>query len=231
MIPYVKLAVRQARARGTPVMRHLYLLYPRDPNVYAMTDQYMFGDSLLVAPVVTRGQTSRQVYLPEPAYFDYWSGQRVAGGRTIDVPAPLDSVPVFTRPGAIIPLLHPDVETVVPSLDGSVVSASDRAQFLEVAVFAGGDSTITLDDGTVLSQSAPREPFNPSCPERAHGAILPAASEADLWTCDACWWDDAANHVWKVAVKTSGDQIVAGPLSLRVENSPAVRHYLFSVRH
>src|SRR5262249_20009062 len=174
MIPYVKLAVRQARTRGTPVMRHLYLHYPQDPNVYTQTDEYMFGDSLLVAPVVTRGQTSRQVYLPEPSYFDFWSGQRVAGGRAIDVSAPLDDVPELAVPGAIIPLLHPDVETVVPSGDGSVVSAADRADFLEVAVFAGGDSTVALDDGTVLSQSAPREPFTPSSPQLSTTPIPPA---------------------------------------------------------
>src|SRR5262249_44372007 len=231
MIPYVKLAVRQARALGTPVMRHLYLHYPQDPNVYTQTDEYMFGDSLLVAPVVTRGQTSRQVYLPEPSYFDFCSGQRVAGGRAMDVSAPLDAVPVFARPGAIIPLLHPDVETVVPSGDRGVVSAADRADFLEVAVFAGGDSAITLDDGTVLSQSAPHEPFIPSSPQLFTGPIPPASSEADLWTCDACVWDDTVNHVWKVAVKTSTDTISAGPLSLRVEGSPTVRRYLFSVRH
>ena len=231
MIPYVKLAVRQAQARGTPVMRHLYLLYPQDQNVYTISDEYMFGDSLLVAPVVTRGQTSRQVYLPEPAYFDFWSGQRVVGGRAIDVSAQLDAVPVFALRGAIVPLLHPDVETVVPSLDGSVVSAEDRADFLEVAVFAGGNSTVTLEDGTMLSQSAPNEPFTPTSPQRAAGSIPLAASEADLWTCDACAWDDPANHLWKVAVNTSSDTITAGPLTLSVQGSPAARHYLFSVRH
>jgi alpha-glucosidase (family GH31 glycosyl hydrolase) len=65
LIPYVKLAVAQARARGTPIMRHLFMLYPRDPNVWALADEYMLGDGLLIAPSVTRGATSRDVYLPE----------------------------------------------------------------------------------------------------------------------------------------------------------------------
>ena len=76
MLPYVKLAVAQARAHGWPVMRHLFLDHPRDPRTWTIADEYMYGDSLLVAPVVTRGATSRSVYLPEAAYFDYWTGAR-----------------------------------------------------------------------------------------------------------------------------------------------------------
>ena len=81
MLPYVRLAVKEAQAQGTPVMRHMYLYYPTDPNVYGMGDEYMYGDSLLVAPVVTRGQTSRAVYLPDAQYFDFspegaWSPSR-----------------------------------------------------------------------------------------------------------------------------------------------------------
>lgn len=231
MLPYVRLAVAQARARGTPVMRHLYMHYPRDPNVYGIGDEYMYGDALLVAPVVARGLKSRSVYLPEPEYFDFWSGARVKGGGKIDAPAPLDVVPVFAKKGAIVPMLHPDVETVVPSTDNSVVSIADRADYLEVMVFAGGDTSVTLDDGTVLSQSAPTDAFAPSSPAHAAGAIAMAASEADLATCDACAWDDPPNHVWKVAVKTQGDTITAGPLTVGVKNAPSVKRFVFTVRH
>jgi alpha-glucosidase (family GH31 glycosyl hydrolase) len=130
MLPYVRVAVRQARERGTPVMRHLYLSNPKDARVYTIADEYMYGDSLLVAPVVTRGATSRSVYLPEARYFDFWTGARVAGGGDVTMSAPLDVVPVLARQGAIVPMLSADVETVVPSQDGSVVSMADRADFL-----------------------------------------------------------------------------------------------------
>lgn len=234
MLPYVRVAVRQARERGTPVMRHLYLQAPKDPRVVGITDEYMYGDSLLVAPVVARGATSRSVYLPEAQYYDYWTGARVSGGD-VTATAPLDTVPVYARMGAIVPLLSADVETVVPSQDGSVVSMADRADFLEVAVFAGGDSSLTLDDGTTFEASAPLTPFSPSAPAHAGGAIPMAASAADLMTCDACAWDDAASHVYEIAVKTSEDAITAGPLTLRIKGSssgsPGVKRYLFSVRH
>src|SRR5262249_12863849 len=143
MLPYVRVAVEQARARGTPVMRHLYLQYARDPRTVTIADEYMYGDALLVAPVVHRGMTARTVYRPEAAYYDFWSGARVTGGGEITAQAPVGVVPVFARLGAIVPMLAADVETVIASTDGSVVSAQDRADFLEVAVFPGGQTSIT----------------------------------------------------------------------------------------
>ncbi|HEY2516039.1 MAG TPA: TIM-barrel domain-containing protein [Polyangiaceae bacterium] len=234
MLPYVRVAVREARATGAPVMRHLYLSNPTDPRVYQMQDEYLFGDSLLVAPVVTRGQTSRDVYLPEPQYFDFWSGVRVIGGGDLNVPAPLDTVPVFARLGAIVPMLSPDVETVVPSSDGSVVSLQDRADYLEVQIFAGGSSSLTLDDGTVFTQSAPAAPFDPgSTVTRVTGGgapMTPASSATDLETCDACYLRDGGTNVLYISVRTASDAFTAGPLAVSVSASPSVKRYLFTVR-
>jgi alpha-glucosidase len=232
MLPYVRVAVAEARQAGAPVMRHLYLTNPTDPRVYQMQDEYMYGDSLLVAPVVTRGATSRRVYLPEAQYFDFWTGERVPGGGDVLADAPLDTVPVFARLGAIVPMLSPDVETVVPSSDGSVVSLQDRAGFLEAQVFAGGQTSVTLDDGTTLSQSAPTSAFDPGATVLHAGVAVPkAASPSDLMTCAACFLDDPDAHVFSVAVETAGDTITAGPLTLAVSGSPSVKRYLFTVRH
>jgi alpha-glucosidase (family GH31 glycosyl hydrolase) len=235
MLPYVRVAVREARATGAPVMRAMYLSYPLDPRVYTMQDEYMYGDSLLVAPVVTRALTARTVYLPEPQYFDYWTGARVVGGGDVTAQAPLDTVPVFARVGAIVPMLSPDVETVFPSSDDSVVSMQDRADFLEVQVFAGGSTSLTLDDGTVLAQTAPTAGFDPGTTiTHTGGAVPAAASVADLQTCAACFWNDPADNVVDIAVVTSTDAITAGPMTLSVTQSPTaptVKRYLFTVRH
>ena len=229
MLPYVKVAVRQARARGTPVMRHLYLAYPSDPRVYAITDEYMYGDGLLVAPVVARGLVSRKVYLPDPEYYDFFTHERITGGGDVDRAAPLGSVPVLAKIGAIVPMLASDVETIVPAPDGSAVSAADRAGIYEVQVFAGGQSSITLDDGTQISQSAPTTAFVPTAPQNGAGAIAMAASAADLTTCDACAWDDPPSHTFSIALKTAGDTIHAGPLTLGVTGSTDVKRYLFVI--
>ncbi len=231
MIPYVQVAVDEARARGTPIMRHLFLLYPSDPNVYTIGDEYMYGDSLLAAPVVHRGLTSRPVYLPASDYYDFWSGERVHGKTTVTAEASLDDVPVYAIQGGIVPMLSPDVESLFPASDGSVVSAADRAGYLEVAVFAGGKTTMTLDDGTVLVQSAPTTPFEPGAATHGGKTIPKAASQADLTTCSACTWDDPASHVWSVAVHTGDDTVTAGPLELAVHSSPSVKQFVFTVRH
>ena len=70
-----------------------------------------------------------------------------------------------------VPLLHPDIQTLFPSEDKSVVSLADRADFLEVAVFSGGESRAALDDGTVLSQSAPLSSYRPDWPRTPAGAL------------------------------------------------------------
>jgi hypothetical protein len=102
---------------------------------------------------------------------------------------------------------------------------------LEVAVFAGGQTSVSLDDGTKLSQSAPTTAFNLTGATHAGGAIPAAQSAADLLTCNACTWDDPANRVWKVAVVTQGDILTAGPLTVSVAGAPIVKRFLFSVRH
>jgi alpha-glucosidase (family GH31 glycosyl hydrolase) len=231
MIPYVKIAVEQARQRGTPVMRHLFLDHPRDQATWTIADEYSFGDSLLVAPVTVRGATARPVYLPDPAYFDYWTGERVPGGTVVMAPAPLDTIPVFAKVGAIVPMLVPEVETVVTPTDGSVISAAAYANFLEVDVFAGGSTSVTLSDGTVLSQSAPSGPFTPGPPTQGGVAIPMVPAEGELLTCDACAYDDPATHVWSVSVQAQMGTIDAKPLILSVSGSPTAKRLVFRVRH
>ena len=160
-----------------------------------MQDEYYFGDSLLVAPVVARGARARSVYLPDAQYFDFWTGARVTGGEIV-ASAGLDDVPVFARVGAIVPMWSADVESLFPASDGSVVSVEDRKDFLEVAVFAGGSTNVQLDDGTLLSQTAPTSAFEPGASVTlASGAPIVAASSAsELMTCDACFLEDPATQ-------------------------------------
>jgi hypothetical protein len=148
--------------------------------------------------------------------------------------APLDVVPVFARLGAIVPMLDPAVETVVTpasATDGGVISASSYANVLLVDVFAGGRTSVTLDDGTLLSQSAPATPFTPSTPTHAAGSIPVTTNASDLMTCAACVFDDPTSHVWSVSVQAQADTIDAGPLVLSVSAAPAAKRFVFRVRH
>jgi alpha-glucosidase (family GH31 glycosyl hydrolase) len=104
MIPYTRSEMYQATQTGMPIVRSLVFQYPNDQKVSDMWDEYMFGDSLLVAPVVNAGETSRSVYLPEGNWLDYNDGKTLHhGGGTITAVAPLNTIPLFVREGAIIP--------------------------------------------------------------------------------------------------------------------------------
>ena len=104
LIPYTRSAVYQATRTGLPVMRQLLFDHPDDESLYETWDEYMFGPSILVAPVLKDGARSRPVYLPKGRWVDYNDRKTVHdGGRTIDAPAPLAQIPLFVKEGAIVP--------------------------------------------------------------------------------------------------------------------------------
>jgi alpha-glucosidase len=95
--PELRALAAEAARSSAPLLRHLMLVFPDDVRSRAVSDQFMLGDTLLVAPVVTEGATARNVYLPPGTWYHLWSGERLNGGRDIDVDAPLGQPPVFSR--------------------------------------------------------------------------------------------------------------------------------------
>src|SRR5262249_34023570 len=99
--PYVRDLMRQAHEDGAPVMRPMFYAYPRDEQCWTADDQYLFGDDVVVAPVVQPGATEREVFLPSGAtWTEAYSGADYEGGRSIMATAPLAVIPVFVRRGA-----------------------------------------------------------------------------------------------------------------------------------
>jgi alpha-glucosidase (family GH31 glycosyl hydrolase) len=78
------------------------LNFQDDPNTYNLDDQFMVGEALMVAPILSPGVTERLVYLPKGTWYDYWTTKKYEGGTMIRVEAPLDTVPMFVRGGSII---------------------------------------------------------------------------------------------------------------------------------
>jgi len=97
LAPEIEVLATAAAATSLPIVRHLMLVFPDDLASRAISDQFMLGDGLLVAPVVTEGATSRAVYLPPGTWYDVWSGVAYDGGMTVDVAAPIGRPPVFSR--------------------------------------------------------------------------------------------------------------------------------------
>jgi alpha-glucosidase len=104
LIPYLYSTSYVNHTKGTPQMRALVIDYQDDPNVYNIDDQYMFGSNLMVNPVTVKGAKTRTVYLPEGVWFDYWTGKQYTGKQYVHVVTPLDTMPMFARGGAIIPM-------------------------------------------------------------------------------------------------------------------------------
>ncbi|MBT2693548.1 glycoside hydrolase family 31 protein [Bacillus sp. ISL-55] len=104
LMPYLYNAFRDSSETGTPVQQPLVYHYQEDENTYDINDQFMFGDSMMLAPVVTQGQTSRDVYLPQgETWVDFWSNKEYDGGQTIKVDAPLGHLPIFVKKDSMIP--------------------------------------------------------------------------------------------------------------------------------
>jgi alpha-D-xyloside xylohydrolase len=112
--------------------------FPEDPEARDLKDEYMFGPAFLVAPVVEKGKTGREVYLPKGSvWYDYWTGKKYPGGKRIAVNAPLEMLPLFVRAGSIIP--H----------GNDIPSTRTEQKEVELWVYAGADARFELyqDDG------------------------------------------------------------------------------------
>src|SRR5688500_1210882 len=119
-------------------MRALWLHHPDDPAAVARGDQFLWGRDILVSPVVEKGATSRTLYLPRGEWFDFWTEEKLTGGREIARAVALETMPLHVRAGAIIPL-GPVKEYVEQQ-----VSAP-----LRVTVYPGADGAFAIyeDDG------------------------------------------------------------------------------------
>lgn len=87
----------EAEETGAPILRHLMLVFPNDRETWDISDQFMIGDALLVAPVTEQGATSRSVYFPEGTWYSVWTGEPVQGGQRSVVDAPIGSPSVYSR--------------------------------------------------------------------------------------------------------------------------------------
>ena len=103
LLPFLYTTLEEAHRTGVPVFRPLMLNYQDDANTYNLDDEFMIGDDLLVAPIVKPDVTQRLVYLPKGVWYDYWTNKKYSGGTMVRVDAPLETVPMFVRGGAIIP--------------------------------------------------------------------------------------------------------------------------------
>lgn len=148
LIPYIYSLAGRVTHEDYTMMRALAFDFRNDPDTYEIGDQYLFGPSLLVNPVtqpmyytvrsspLDGVDKSRSVYLPKGAdWYDFWTGQRYAGGQTIRAAAPLDTIPLYVRSGSIVPV-GPDI---------TYADEQPNAP-LDLHIYPGQDGSFTLYD-------------------------------------------------------------------------------------
>jgi alpha-glucosidase len=141
LLPYLYSVVAQSKEYGWPIVRPLFMAEPDNPSIRAIDDAFMLGDALLVAPVLEAGAVRRSVYLPAGDWYDFWTNELFEGGQVVNVPAPLERLPLFVRAGAVIPVLpemqyvgEQEVETLVYRVypgDFETTQYEDKGEGLE----------------------------------------------------------------------------------------------------
>ena len=148
LLPYLYSSVAQGHATGLPLMRALWLEWPHDEKAATISDQYMWGDHMLVAPVFEKAATSRNVYLPAGTWWDYAAATKIDGGKTTTQSVDLASIPLFVRAGAVLPV-------------GPVrqYTSEQVADPVTLRVYPGADGTFTWYDDDGASYAHERGEF------------------------------------------------------------------------
>jgi len=153
LFPYRYAAAQEAARDGMPLMRALVLNYQNDQRAREAKDEYMFGPDFLISPVTDAG-VARPVYLPAGDWVNYWTGLQATGEKTLNVDAPVDTIPVYVRAGAVIAKIPEDVMTLVPASESNttdVKSMDDRRVYEVINPFIASEPATQTDfEGRVL---------------------------------------------------------------------------------
>ena len=107
LLPYNYTLAYQNASKGLPLMRPLLYQFPDDTTACNIENEYMWGDNLLIAPVIQKDQLSRSIYLPEGTWFDFHTTTEYKGSTRFNFPLNLENIPVFVKAGSFIPMTKP----------------------------------------------------------------------------------------------------------------------------
>jgi alpha-D-xyloside xylohydrolase len=138
-MPYIYSLAGKTHFEDYTIMRALIMDFNGDAEVNSIADQYMFGPSLMVAPVYKYKATTREVYFPEAnGWYDLYSGKYINGGQKISVDAPYERMPLFVKEGSIVPF-GPEIQ----------YTGEKQADAITLYVYTGKDAEFKLyeDEG------------------------------------------------------------------------------------
>jgi alpha-D-xyloside xylohydrolase len=135
-MPYIYSQAWQVTSNHATLMRPLVMDWREDVEAQNTGDEYLFGPSILVSPVTKQGATSREVYLPQSIWYDFWTGEKIdasKAGIRMQADAPLSKLPLYIRAGSIIPM--------GPKMEWTTEKPSDP---IELRIYPGADGDFTL---------------------------------------------------------------------------------------
>jgi len=230
LIPYIYTLSYRLHQTACPMMTPLVMDYPQDENTYNLSRQYMFGPWMMVCPVTTKGALSQPVYFPGGEWFDYETGERIAGRQYKSFLTPIDLLPIYIKAGAIIPMQQPmewvdqepvDVLTldVYPSGNTSFEMYEDDGLSLdykrEIQAITRFTSELT-GNNWVFTAEKPVGSFKPAAhtylikarldymPEKIteNGKVLPRLDSVIAVEEKAGWYyDEATKRLWIKTIK------------------------------
>ena len=220
MLPYFMVLANEAHASGRPLSMHPFLLHPTEPDAWTVDDAYYLGPSLYASPVVRRGRTNKETWLPPGRYVDLDDLAVYEGGARVTVDAPLGKLPLFLVEGQLLPLLDPSIDTLAPATDPTVVTPDDVADRLDVmvALAPGGHAAMTLADGTELEAARAADAGNPD-------ALAEVAPDA-LPDCAACFHQAPEGGVDRLRANgalAADSDVTIGDVHLTARGGPARR--------
>src|SRR5580658_3418309 len=133
LMPYIYSEAWQVTSNHGTLMRPLVMDGREDVEAQNTGDEYLFGPAILVSPISVQGATSRSVYLPQATWYDFWTGEKLEGGKRIQADAPLNKLPLFVRAGSIIPM--------GPKMEWTTEKPADP---IELRIYPGADGDFTF---------------------------------------------------------------------------------------
>jgi alpha-glucosidase len=156
LIPYIYTYDRQAYDTGVGLVRPLIFDYPQDENVANSVDAWMFGESLLVSPVVDKGQTEKEIYLPEGTWIDYFNGTKYEGGQKITYKInsdKWDDIPLFIKKGGIIPSNTKAIQSIDEKVDSLYLDVFPDTKESTFKYYEDDGKTYNYENGEYLFQN------------------------------------------------------------------------------
>ena len=201
LLPYIYTGVEEMSRTGVPLMRALYLEYPKVGGIEGDDHDFLFGHDLLVEPVTTEMLDAKEIHLPPGDWFDYWTAEKRAGNQTFTLNPQLAQMPLYVRAGAIIPMQEL-VQYTGQTPDGP----------LKLKVYPGPDCSGSLyqDDGhTYAYQKGEVLRVKYSCEAKQGAVTISGKIEKNGYK---PWWSGAEVNIFGAAsspkiVKVNGSEI------------------------